>query len=77
MTKSTVHSPLRVYGRSELALLYYGRPISDSRARKWLMEELSHHPELMERLHQLGLKKHGKTFSRDQVQAIFETIGEP
>ena len=53
MTKSTVHSPLRVYGRSELALLYYGRPISDSRARKWLMEELSHHPELMERLHQL------------------------
>ena len=77
MTENKHFSTLRVYGRSELAQLYYGRPISDSRARKWLMEELSHHPELMERLLQLGFKKHGKAFSRTQVQAIFETIGEP
>lgn len=77
MTEKTHFSKLRVYGRSELAQLYYGRPISDSRARKWLMEELSHHPGLMEELCRRGLKKHGKTFSRTQVQAIFEAIGEP
>ena len=68
---------LRVYGRSELAQLYYGRPISDSGARKWLMQEIALHPDLVEKLHRLGLKKRGKTFSRAQVQAIFEVLGEP
>ena len=77
MINDSQNSTLRVYGRSELAQLYYGRPISDSRARKWLMEELSNHPDLMEKLRRLGFKKHGKTFSRTQVQAIFETIGPP
>ncbi len=70
-------TPLRVYGRSELARLYYGRPISDSGARKWLMEEISLQPGLMDKLRRLGLKKRGKTFSRAQVKAIFEALGEP
>ena len=67
----------RVYGRSELAQLYYGRPISDSGARKWLMEEINLHPALVEELQRLGLKKRGKNFSRAQVEAIFRVIGEP
>ena len=54
MTENKHLSTLRVYGRSELARLYYGCPVSDSRNRKWLMEELSHHHELMERRLQLA-----------------------
>ena len=68
---------LRVYGRSELAQMYYGRPISDSAARKWLNQEISLHPELVKKLEQLGLKKRGKNYSRAQVEAIFEVLGEP
>lgn len=77
MQQDSKNNTLRVYGRTELAKLYYGRPISDSRARKWLMEELSNQPGLMDRLYRLGFKKRGKTFSRAQVKVIFDAIGEP
>lgn len=70
-------TPLRVYGRSELAQLYYGRPVSDQAARKWFMRELSYVPGLMEKLRDLGLTPRGKIFSRAQVAAIFEALGEP
>ncbi len=67
----------RVYGRSELAQLYYGRPVSDRCARIWFMKELSHVPGLMDHLTELGYTKNGKIFSRAQVKAIFEALGEP
>ena len=70
-------TPIRVYGRSELAQLYYGRPISDRGARMWFMKELSHVPGLMERLRELGFTPRSKIFSRAQVKAIFEALGEP
>lgn len=70
-------SGIRVYGRSELAQLYYGRPISDRGARMWFMKELSHVPGLMEKLTELGFTKTGKIFSRAQVKAIFDALGEP
>lgn len=70
-------SKIRVYGRSELAQLYYGRPITDRGARMWFMKELAIVPGLMERLTQLGFDKKGKTFSRAQVKVIFEALGEP
>ncbi len=70
-------TPIRVYGRSELAQLYYGRPISDRGARMWFMKELSHVPGLMERLRELGFTQRSKIFSRAQVKAIFEALGEP
>lgn len=69
--------PIRVYGRSELAKLYYGRPVSDSYARRWFMLEISNYDGLMEQLEQLGLKKAGHTFSRAQVRAIFARMGTP
>ena len=77
MSETTHHTPLRVYGRSELARLYYGRPISDSRARRWLMEELANQPGLMDEMRRRGFKKNGKIFSRTKMQAIFDALGEP
>ena len=71
------YSLLRVYGRSELARLYYGRPISDRSARRWFQNELSCVPGLMERLRELGYSPKGKIFSRAQVKAIFDALGEP
>ena len=71
------YSLLRVYGRSELARLYYGRPISDRSARRWFQNELSCVPGLMERLRELGYSPKGKIFLRAQVKAIFDALGEP
>lgn len=68
---------IRVYGRSELARLYYGRPISDRGARAWFMKELSYVPGLLDQLRQLGMTDNGKIFSRAQVQAIFKELGPP
>ena len=68
---------LRAYGRSELAQMYYGRPISDRGARRWLMKELSYVPGLMEQLKQLGFTEHGKFFTPAQVKLIFDAFGEP
>lgn len=77
MSQNSTNNPIRVYGRSELAQLYYGRPVSDRCARMWFMKELSYVPGLMDRLTQLGFNKTGKTFSRAQVKAIFDALGEP
>ena len=68
---------LRVYGRAELAQLYYGRPVSDSVARKWFMTEIKHYPGLYDRLVSLGFTKSGKIFSRAQVSEIFAAMGPP
>ncbi len=77
MINDSQYSLLRVYGRSELARLYYGRPISDRSARRWFQNELSCVPGLMERLRELGYSPKGKIFSRAQVKAIFDALGEP
>lgn len=77
MPQNPTNNTIRVYGRSELAQLYYGRPVSDRSARIWFMKELSYVPGLMERLEKLGFTKNGKIFSRAQVKAIFEALGEP
>ncbi|MCQ2282975.1 MAG: DUF4248 domain-containing protein [Bacteroidales bacterium] len=69
--------PIRVYGRSELAQIYYGRPISDRGARRWFMRELGYVPGLMEKLHALGFTPKGKIFTPAQVAAIFDALGEP
>ncbi len=70
-------NPIRVYGRSELAQLYYGRPVSDSAARRWFMLEISKYDGLMEKLIELGFKKTGHSFSRDQIREIFARMGPP
>ncbi len=70
-------NPIRVYGRSELAQLYYGRVVSDGAARRWFMQEISKFDGLMEKLTELGFKKTGHTFSRDQVREIFARMGPP
>ena len=68
---------LRVYGRAELAQMYYGRPVSDSVARKWFMNEIMQYPGLYDRLVALGYKKSGKVFPRAQVGEIFAAMGPP
>lgn len=80
VTKTTIMEQkniLRVYGRAELAQLYYGRPVADSVARKWLMNEINQYPGLYDRLVALGFKKTGKIFSRAQVKEIFAAMGPP
>lgn len=77
MGESEYGKALHVYGRTELARLYYGRPISDRGARKWFEKEIGYVPGLKERLQQLGYSKWGKIYSREQVKAIFEALGPP
>ena len=47
---------LRVYGRAELARIYYGRPVTDNAALKWLMREIKNNPPLCENLCRYGFK---------------------
>lgn len=68
---------LRVYGRTELARLYFGQAYSDRTARRWLAREIGYVPGLWERLRQLGYTERGKIFTREQVKAIFEALGPP
>ena len=68
---------LRVYGRAELAQLYYGRPVSDNTALRWLMSEIKQYPGLYDRLLASGFKKSGKIFTRAQVKEIFAAMGPP
>ncbi|MCQ2283174.1 MAG: DUF4248 domain-containing protein [Bacteroidales bacterium] len=68
---------LRVYGRSELAQPYYGRPTSDRGIRLWFMRELSYVPGLMEKLRTLGLTCKGKKITPAQAVASFDVLGEP
>ena len=68
---------LRVYGRAELARIYYGRPVTDNAALKWLMREINQYPGLYDRLLSLGFKKSGKLFSCTQVAVIFNALGWP
>jgi len=64
-------------GKSELAQAYMGRPVTDSRARGWLMEEIGNHPQLMRRLRRLGYHKNQRKFTGKQLMAIFEWLGLP
>ena len=68
---------LRVYGRAELARLYYGNTASDNTALRWLMTEIKNFPGLYEKLLQKGFRKSGKTFSCAQVDEIFNALGCP
>ena len=68
---------LRVYGRAELARIYYGRPVTDNAALKWLMREIKNFPGLYENLCRYGFKKSGKLFSCTQVAVIFNALGWP
>ncbi len=77
MQQQISSQPIRVYGRSELAQLYYRRPVSDRCARMWFMKELAAVPGLMEHLTKLGYSKRDKIFSREQVKAIFDALGPP
>jgi len=77
MKEEEKHNAVRVYGRSELAQLYYGRVVSDGAARRWFMQEINSYDGLMENLIELGFKKNGRTFSRAQVREIFARMGPP
>lgn len=69
--------PVMYYGKSELARAYTCGRMSDGQARVWLMREIAQYPGLMDRLVSLGYTKNSKVFTRAQVEAIYEAIGEP
>lgn len=64
-------------GKSKLAQAYFDHPVTDSRARDWLMEEIRNCPQLMRRLRRLGYHKSQRKFTGEQVKAIFEWLGVP
>lgn len=63
---------IRAYGKAELAHLYYGDQVSDSRARKWLKAALEDDAELMRKLNEKGYKNSQRVFSPAQVRVIFD-----
>lgn len=77
MKHNTTPAPIRAYGKSELAHLYYGMPVSDNRARAWLMHEMQRYPQLLQQLADLGYTKSTKVFTPAQVRAIFSAMGRP
>lgn len=72
--KQTKFKPM---GKSELAKYYFDHPVADNTARAWLMEEIKGCPQLMRRLRRHGYHKNQRTFTGEQVKAIFEWLGTP
>jgi len=67
---------IRTYGVGELARLYnpYSLPASATRQlRRWI----SYHPELSDRLHELGYYPGLKVFTPKQVECLVKHLGEP
>jgi hypothetical protein len=69
-------TPIRVYGKGELAGMYFPR-IAEESAVKRLMRWIHKSEELKKELEQYGYKERERTFSSRQVEAIFYHLGEP
>ena len=67
---------IRMYGKSELAQKYCPY-LSQSAARRKLMQWIMMQPRLVESLHTSGLTESSKNFTPLQVRLIVEAIGEP
>ncbi len=68
-------SPIKVYGKSELAMLY-SPGYSPVVARKRLAYWISRYPGLRERLYAHS-GKYAHFFTPAQVRMLFEALGEP
>lgn len=66
----------RMYGKTELALLYCPH-LSSSAARRKLMQWIALQPQLVEELHRMGMADNSRCFTPIQVRLIIEAIGEP
>lgn len=66
----------RVYGKSELAMKYCPY-LSESAARRKLMNWIKMQPALVETLRRYGFKESSRCFTPIQVRLIVEAIGEP
>lgn len=66
----------RMYGKTELALLYCPH-LSSSAARRKLMQWIALQPQLVEDLHRMGMVDNSRCFTPIQVRLIVEAIGEP
>jgi hypothetical protein len=72
----TYSTPIRVYGKGELARMYFPR-ISEESAVKRLMRWIHKSEELKRELKQYDYKERERTFTGRQVEAIFYHLGEP
>lgn len=77
MENNKINTPVKPYGKGELATMYVGPSVPENTARKWLAKELKSYPGLMEELRRLGYNPRQHAFTIAQVRAIFEAIGEP
>lgn len=67
---------LRVYGKAELACLYFPNA-SPETARRNLHRWIWQCPCIREELIRLGHDKHSKHFLKPEVEAIVRGLGEP
>ena len=67
---------VRSYGRMELAQLYSPSLTSRAAWRK-LQGWMGSYPKLYNRLAEIGYQKSQRSFTPQQVQLIFEALGEP
>lgn len=74
MEKTTIK--IRIYGRMELALLYYPKLISEAAWRK-LKAEINLNPQLSKELKESGYDGHHRSFTPYQVERIFYYLGMP
>lgn len=69
-------SPIRFYGRTELARLY--SPFTTDRtAWRRLQALIASTPGLSDGLLALGYRSNQRTFTPQQVALLFDTIGKP
>lgn len=77
MQKNNDSFPLRAYGKSELALLYFPTTQSAHTAVNHLMSWISRYKGLMQTLETMGYRKSAKFFTPKEVAEIVRCLGEP
>ena len=75
--KDDTSFPLRTYGKSELALLYFPTAQSAHTAVNHLMSWIRRYKGLLQALEAMGYRKSAKCFTPKEVAEIVRCLGEP
>ena len=68
---------IRPYGKSELAMLYTKKKMTQRTALNWLNYEIASFPGLKEQLEMLGYHSRQRIITIAQLRVITEAIGTP
>ena len=75
--KDDTSFPLRTYGKSELALLYFPTAQSAHTAVNHLMSWIRRYKGLLQTLEAMDYRKSAKCFTPKEVADIVRCLGEP